>query len=191
MARMERRTPPEAQKLKQQIDALGKLKMSVGWFPSAVYPNGVPVAGVMAVHEFGASFMHPGGTKYKVLDDGLAAFLNSGATDFTGITKPHQITIPPRSFMRSTASEKSQSWSETAEMLGRRVLAGKMEPTQLAEALGMQAVGDIQKTISQITDPPLSSSTIAARRKRGNSNTKPLVDTRVAFNTLTFTVEGQ
>jgi len=156
MARMERRTPAEAKQLMQQINALDGLRVSVGWFPSAKYPDGTPVAQAMAVSEFGFP----------------------------------PLNIPPRSFMRTTAAAQSGTWAETAEMLGRRVLQGKMTTDQLAEGLGMMAVGDIQRTISQITDPPLSERTLADRRARGNSNTKPLVDTRVAFNTLTFTIEG-
>ena len=156
MAHMERRTPPEAQRLTQQIAALGKMRISVGWFPSAVYPDGAPVAGVMAVQEFGSPKMG----------------------------------IPPRSFMRATSEASATDWANLASMLGARVLAGKMTVAQLAEGLGAQAVGDIQVTISQLSEPALSARTLAARRKRGNSNAKPLVDTRVAFNTLTYTTES-
>lgn len=156
MARLVVKNPPEAQRLSQQIAELGRMKVSVGWFPSAQYEDGTPVAGTMAVQEFGSP----------------------------------QLGIPPRSFMRATADTKASSWADLAEMLGARVLAGKMTADQLAEALGATAVADIQQTISAMSEPQLAPSTLAARRRRGNSSEKVLVDSRVAFNTLTYAVEG-
>lgn len=38
----------------QQLQALESLVAEAGWFPSAVHPNGTPVAGAMAVQEFGS-----------------------------------------------------------------------------------------------------------------------------------------
>lgn len=156
MARLIRKNPPEAQRLTQQIAALGNMKVQVGWFPSAQYEDGTPVAGTMAVQEFGSP----------------------------------KLSIPPRSFMRATADAKQTTWAELAATLGARVLAGKMNAESLADALGMAAVGDIQQTLSQMSEPALSEATLRARRRRGNSSEKVLVDTRVAFNTLTYSTEG-
>lgn len=46
---------PEGRQLKQAIAGLGKAKGRVGWFPSAKYEDGTPVAGVMAVQEHGSA----------------------------------------------------------------------------------------------------------------------------------------
>jgi hypothetical protein len=39
---------------------------------------------------------HPGGTPYKIIGDGKAVFVKKGTKDITGITAPHNITIPQR-----------------------------------------------------------------------------------------------
>lgn len=40
--------------LRQTVRTLNAAQGRVGWFPSAIYENGVPVAGVAAVQEFGS-----------------------------------------------------------------------------------------------------------------------------------------
>lgn len=55
-----------------------------------------------AVHEFGGTINHPGGTPY-FMRDGKAVFVSkSGAGAFHGlpVTKPHTIEMPARPFMR-------------------------------------------------------------------------------------------
>ncbi len=46
-------TNREAMRALDGIIALGRYEEKVGWFKTAKYPNGVPVAVVAAVHEFG------------------------------------------------------------------------------------------------------------------------------------------
>jgi hypothetical protein len=52
-----------------------------------------------------------------------------------------------------------------------------MTATQVLDAVGSGAAGDIQKTISLITSPSISAYTISKRLERGNASIKPLVDT--------------
>ena len=53
-----------------------------------------------AVHEFGATINHPGGTPYRIKKDGMAQFVSKDKGKDLPKTKPHTITIPARSFLR-------------------------------------------------------------------------------------------
>ena len=67
---------------------------------------------------------------------------------------------------------------------------GKRTADGVLKGLGATVVGDFQKTIAGVTEPGLAETTKAARRGRGNASTKPLLDTRYMFNTMTFEIEG-
>ena len=97
--------------------------------------------------------------------------------------------IPPRPFFRPTIIRESNNWRALVAAGVRGIPTGKRTARQVMEALGSQAAGDTRKTISEITTPPLKQSTLDARQSRGNSSTKPLVDTRVLLPTLTHVVE--
>ena len=64
-----------------------------------------------AIHEFGGTIEHPGGTAFFVRDGGLAVFVTNQTADrFSAIhgrqlprTKPHSITMPARPFMGPAA----------------------------------------------------------------------------------------
>jgi len=66
-----------------------------------IYGDGMTVIRIGAIHEYGAKFTHPGGTPYTIGGDGRAHFVSKSFTGpVHGVTKPHQITIPQRSFLR-------------------------------------------------------------------------------------------
>lgn len=112
----------------------------VGWFNTATYPDGTPVALVAAANEYGNV---PEGEE-------------------------------PRSFMRTTLAEQDDNWTKAAGELGRRVAKGEMTAHSALDTLGALAEGDVFKKISEITEPPLLAATLAARRRRGNTSSKPL-----------------
>ena len=138
-------------------DKVGK----VGWFESARYEDGTPVAMVAAIHEFGA----PGAG------------------------------IPPRPFMRPTIAAEQDNWRALAKQGAMAILKGTHTTAQVMEGIGLQAAGDIARTISQVMEPPLKPATVAAkRRKRANKGvtgnlSKPLVDSGLMISTVTNTVE--
>ena len=149
--------------LRQTIKGLDGKAGRVGWFPSAVYEKGQPVAGVAYVQEFGSPKMG----------------------------------IPPRSFFRSTASEKRAEWAQTAGHLARAAALGKIAPGGVMEGVSMAAEGHVRATITKLTTPALKESTIEARKRRlanggaGAKSTisKPLVDTGIMLATLTSEVD--
>lgn len=72
-----------------------------------------------AIHEFGGVINHPGGTAYYPGRDGKAQFLsNATAAKMEALgrilprTRPHQIRMPERSFMRSSLGEMAAQISE-------------------------------------------------------------------------------
>ena len=123
--------------------------------------------------------------------------------------------IPARPFMRPTIVNKKNEWAKIAENGSRAILNGKTTIGAVLEGLGQKAAGDIRKTISLVTTPPLAESTIKARlARRGVKNgpalarkklsgakltkkesksfgllDKPLIDTKHMFTTLTSKVE--
>ena len=96
--------------------------------------------------------------------------------------------IPPRPFMRTTQAEQSQNWMNLVTAAVRGVTEGRRSATDVMELLGAQVAGDVRTKIASIYDPALSPRTIAARKRRGNGNTKPLVDHRIMIATLTHQV---
>ena len=124
-------------------------KAVVGWFPTAVYPSGEPVALVAAKNEFG-----------------------------------DRIT-PPRPFIRPTISDKKNEWSE---ILGHLIKQGRTGEESL-ELVALKMQGDINSAIIEVTEPELAESTLATRKKRGNSSDKPLNDTGYMMATLIGVVE--
>ena len=47
-----------------------------GWFHTSRYADGTPVAYIAAIQEFGVHINHPGGTPYRIGEDGRAVFVS-------------------------------------------------------------------------------------------------------------------
>lgn len=122
--------------------------------------------------------------------------------------------VPARPFIKPTIIEKLDSWRDIATRKARQVILGKATATDLMEALGQKAAGDITKTIKNLWSPALSPATIRARiskytsdselkestRKRRKKQVKkfvsagfykPLIDTGLMISTLTNIVEDE
>jgi hypothetical protein len=142
----------------------------VGWFEKSKYEDGTPVAKVAAMNEYGYQPKH----------------------------------IPARPFIRPTIAEKQAEWKKIALDGAKAVLRGNFSIGQVMEALGLKAAADIRKTISTVYSPALAEKTILARMSRNSRTskikgrlseknigllTKPLIDTKIMFNTLTNIVE--
>ncbi|MCD1124812.1 hypothetical protein LPW36_01975 [Jinshanibacter sp. LJY008] len=97
--------------------------------------------------------------------------------------------------MRPTVAEKKPGWAAISRQVAKNVVNGAQTATQMMDLLGMKVSGDIAKTITQLTSPPLKPATIRNRlRKRANQHTvgsldKPLVDSGIMLGTLSHDVE--
>lgn len=188
-----RRSNPTAFKvLAKRVDGIDQKISKAGWYQSAVYEDGTSIAYVASIHEFGVTFTHPGGTPYRIGPDGRAVFVAKDApgADTLPLTKPHTIIIPARPFMRPTILREQNNWIALMASGFRAVLAGNTTAENVMEAVAARAVGDISKTISEITDPPLKPGTVRARMnalsdtETVGSLTKPLIASGLLFDTL-------
>lgn len=134
------------------------------------------------VHEFGANIQHPGGTPYTVFGGGggrsggmvggKAIFLRKGDPRATGVTRPHAISIPERSFLRSAFDKNRVAYERLLEMMTGRVIDGTATPKQAVGTVGEKHIADIVNGINAGIPPPLKPAT--AERK---GSTTPLIDT--------------
>ena len=98
------------------------------------------------------------------------------------VTKPHQIVIPPRPFMRPTIERMQKRWMELFAQGSRAALKGKTTGLDVMDSVVQNASAEIARSITLVTSPPLKASTIAARRRaRADKKTvglltKPLID---------------
>lgn len=147
------------------------------------YPDGTSVIMVAAVNNFGANIQHPGGTSY-VIRDGKAQFVSSSFVGpVHGITGAHQIDIPARPFMTDGAQPALEATTPIAEALIPAINAGKATPEQVLEKMGPFAAAAFRQTITEGAWEPNSSAT---ERRKGSS--KPLIDTGLMRNSLTYAV---
>ncbi|HGH5415686.1 TPA: hypothetical protein ACJI3M_003295 [Citrobacter freundii] len=91
---------------------------------------------------------------------------------------------PPRPFFRNAIVEHENEWTDA---IARGIRAGH-PVDQVLEVVGAQIQGDVQESIAQLMTPPLAASTIAARKRKGNNSTKPLVDTKVMIGDVNYEV---
>ena len=93
------------------------------------------------------------------------------------------ITIPERSFLRTTFDEKNEEWVSFFISQLKQVLGLKMDVQTLYKRLGTKMVADIQERITDLDAPPNAPSTIA---QKGSSN--PLIDTGGLRMRITYKV---
>ncbi len=99
--------------------------------------------------------------------------------------------IPARPFFRPAIKTNSQLWAKILEQGAKQVLKGELTIEQALATAAIRAEGDVRRAIADVYSPELSEVTKANRRKRGNDNTKPLVDTRYMINTLISRMEKE
>lgn len=135
--------------------------------------RGEPITNIALamIHEFGVTFQHPGGTPYVMIGN-RAAFLHKGDTRATGVTQPHQITIPERSFIRSGFDKNVRKYIEIMRAGARKMAVNQTTARRVLGLLGEIAVADVVSLINAGIPPPNAPSTI---RAKGSS--KPLIDT--------------
>ena len=105
-----------------------------------------------------------------------------------------QGNIPARPFMRPTAEQKKSEWGRQIAGAIRGAIDGKVDITQAFDALGASSAGDIARTISRVTAPPLKKTTLAARQARKKTpgvSKKPLVDTGQMIQSVSHVVEDK
>lgn len=93
-------------------------------------------------------------------------------------------TIPERSFFRATMDRRREHYANLLEEAVERALDGQGAQRRDLEKIGAIAVGDIQRFMTELRQPPNAPSTI---RKKKSSN--PLIDTGRLRRSISFKVE--
>lgn len=97
--------------------------------------------------------------------------------------------IPARPFMEPGIKQAQRDIEQSLERAGLAALDGK--PDQMLKSLhaaGIKAATSVKNKINSGIPPALKSSTIAARKRRGRTGTKPLIDTGQLRNSITYVV---
>lgn len=161
-------------RLQKTLAGVPKKVVHVGYPDNGEQKKGadISIAHLAAVHEFGASIDHPGGTRY-VIRGGEAVFVsNSFVGPVHGVTEPHKINIPERSFIRTGIRNGQGEQVKLNRRNLKKIVHGQMTVDQGLGQLGLMAVKQVQKTIQDGDFTPLRPETI--RRKKSS---KPLQDT--------------
>lgn len=127
-------------------------------------------------------------------EDGGIYVAEAAAMNEYGV--PHR-NVPPRPFMRPAIVHNKNEWLQLIDTGSKAVARGSYSIEEVLESLGGSVAGDIRNAIQAVTSPALSPWTIAKRlskysnRSKVGSLTKPLIDTGLMFETVTYAVEPE
>lgn len=152
-----------------------------------VESDDLTMAGLGAIHEFGADINHPGGTSYgyaskAAAERGEVRFLKSGSGFMElGVTEAHQIKIPARPWLSPGVASGNDQYVKIIE----KELANGGSADSALEKVGVVAVGKVKKYMTDLKTPPNAPSTI---KKKGSSN--PLIDSGAMRQSVDYNVGG-
>ena len=154
---------PLAQKLVANVGALAGVESQVGWFETAKYPNGMPVAYVAAIHEFGHA---------------------------AGGIPPRPFFRPT---IAAQTGEWSRQFGRAATAVANGKIEPEAAMTQLAGFAGGDVAKTIATlTTPALKEATVNARrNRRADKKTTGGLTKPLVDTGIMLGTLSFAVSGQ
>ncbi|QGW02615.1 hypothetical protein F9282_06300 [Proteus terrae subsp. cibarius] len=94
---------------------------------------------------------------------------------------------PPRPFFRNAINSNREEWVQAIS----NGIASGTDARGVLEVVGARAVADVQISISELVDPPLSQTTLKIRRereKRPTTSTKPLIDSGDMYSSVNYEV---
>lgn len=161
----------------------------VGFLENATYPDGTHVAYIAGIQEYGAIINMParqGEIYRKTKKDGSwtkkygSRFVKkSQANSITKVSVPaHTVIIPPRPFFRNAIAENGKEWKKKYAFLLKKY--GFETATKLLAEI---VVGDIKKSITTLSNPPLAKAT--AKRKGFD---KPLIGDGHMLNSVDYRI---
>jgi len=183
-----RRNNQTVEQIKRLMEDLGqKYSIKVGILQpegsKKVEGTDLNMAELGAVHEFGATINHPGGTPYFIKEDGIAQFVSKSKGQDLPKTKPHTINIPARSFLRTPILGENgrkeilkaieNNTSESIKDLKENTISKIMD--DLAHEVAERALLQVQKAFyNNSIKPPTKPS--SKKQRKYNPQAPTLVD---------------
>jgi len=100
--------------------------------------------------------------------------------------------IPARPFMEPGIKDVSGKIEQKLLSAGQAVLDGDaLKANQRLEEVGLIAQNGLRARVNSNIQPPLKPATLAARRRRGRTGIRTLVDTASMRNSLTYVVKDK
>ena len=165
------------EKLFREAGKGGVKQVEVGFFESAKYQDGTPVAAVAAMNEFGT-----GPHTIRPKTKRLLAFTGADGKRVLARSVRHPGT-QERPFFRQAVAQMQDG---VAAIVRAGIDAEKMVvDDHLANEVGTYAAAEVKESISQLTSPPNAPSTIA---QKGSSN--PLIDIGFMRASVSYRVGG-
>jgi len=154
-----------------------------------VYGDGMTVLRLGAIHEYGASFTHPGGTPYTIGGDNKAHFVSKNFSGpVHGVTKPHNITIPQRSFLRAPFAVKRKELNQAIAAEFEAAASGKRDVDVALGRIGVTAVNISKGAFTSLGYGEWDSITAETVRRKGSSQT--LIDTGILRSSINWVIRN-
>lgn len=153
-------------------------EVRVGFLEGSTYADGTSVPMIAAIQEFGGRVEREPSevTIYrKIKGDGTftrnGRFVKKKESNFatTHYVTAHVITIPPRPYFRNMITAHKDEWSG---QLGDQLKAADYNATRALRRMGEIIQGELRQSITDLVEPALAASTIAAK-----GSAKPLIRT--------------
>lgn len=175
-------TNPQAFKaLGDRLDAFDKVTGKVGWFESAVYPDGTPVAYAAAINELGS----------PANNIPSRSFMRSTALEKDGAWKDLASTISKKILAgEMTPQDGMELLALQAEGDIAKKIASITSPPLSPITLGVRKYKSQGKTITGATIGEIARKLHDGTLDVSGVSDKPLVDTSLMVDTLTHKVEG-
>lgn len=101
-----------------------------------------------------------------------------------------EVNIPARPHLKPGVRDVKERIADLLKQAGRLALEGRPDAVMRAyNAVGLTAQSAIKARVRAGIPPPLAESTLAARRRRGRTGTKPLIDTGQYLAAITYVIQ--
>jgi len=157
----------------KQLEILKMATLEVGVFG----PENSTLIIKAAVNEYGAEI--------EVTDKMRGYLWHKGMNISPDLEK---ITIPERSYIRSTVDEKIGEWHRKVNKDFERLIDGEMRARTLLNRFGKRASKDIKKKISAIDSPPNHPFTVRGKTTTSGVGDSPLENTGDLKSQITWRI---
>lgn len=163
------------------------------------------LADLAAVHELGATIKNPGGQPYYINSStGLAVFVKKDSLfgqhliEKGQVTKPHEITIPARSFLRVPilGSEGKKAINRAVEYYIPEYIKDLSKSTQtelmdkLTHAVAEEAVSQVQKAFEEDKIRP-ETKPASKKRRKYNPSAPTLIDSGQLRHSVSYAIDNK